>query len=249
MQLKYKIFILTILLLVSQAGCKHTRPTGVDITPETQIETVAYSIQHNCEVIDETAAKTAQIGLKANLPEIVSNANTIRAVNADTLAQVQALPELTEYLSDRDEQIAELTEALEHERDSSIRQTRRVWLYISALASVGVAVSVLLAVLYKPAIGVPIGIACLILTTLATAMAVYAKLLALIALGVILIGLGLAGYELYKRRRVITELITSFDWVKTQTAWDDYEKTVVNAIQSKTTKATVKQEKQAKDKN
>ncbi len=122
-------------------------------------------------------------------------------------------------------------------KDGAVTQQRKIWVGVTALAAIGIAVGIALALWVSPQLGISLFIASTILTSISYCMLKYEFVVTIIG-AVLLLSVFIAFiYMFVKNRKALVESVLSLEVMKDK-KWEDV-KNNVKQIQSNSTKKLV----------
>jgi outer membrane murein-binding lipoprotein Lpp len=236
--MKFNTF-LPVIFAILLSGCSTTSLVKIDDVKRLQ----GYNdqIQTASRTIKTTADKLA-----TDMPQVaprlqpIQNANQSIFIHSGESGKVLAgLKGQMENIETVRQETATLKGQIKDMEESEYRQAKRIWVWLSALAGLAVTVGVCLAVFGLREIGLLIVVAGILVSAIAFTMVKYAWLFAIAGAGLGITILIWLGFCLWQRRQEFKEVVTSFEIVKTKPEWNDETKSLVNSVQSESTRAEV----------
>lgn len=182
-------------------------------------------------------------------PEIKNSAEKITMLNAQNLATIEKLKQLSESLGERDQQIQQLKDEIEKWEDESYRKQKKIWILIMSFSGIGMVAGIFLSLTgYSGKLGFTLIAGSAATAAISYFMINYAALIA-IAGGIILLAVFLiVVYNAWIDKKACEENVMALEATKKQ-VWNKKAKDKVERIQSKPTKKRVQKVKEKLKRN
>jgi len=225
-------------------------PQGQTSVERTRMDSEVNAIEANSKdigALTSTISSTSETIHKKN-PSLVEmyvireGASKIKLLNDQNINSVAKLAVISKEISQVDKVVTELKKQIVKYEDESYRKQKSMWIIVSSCAALGLIASIFLTLTYSPKIGVPLMIGCVATIAIATFMAAYIQLVAIAGGFIVFSVLIYFIYRAWIERKALDESIVTMEVTK-NAVWNDKVSKKVDALQSPTTKAIVKEKK------